>query len=90
LLPAIAQALPACLEILADGHRTRANIRTAIEAISASHYLRSRSFDELVEILDRWGHEMSPDVRDAYFMRMLDLYDPHHYYLPWKRLLPGR
>ncbi|MDI7266807.1 MAG: hypothetical protein QME96_02285 [Myxococcota bacterium] len=90
MLLGIAQALPTCLEILVDGHRTRANIRTAVGAISASHYLRSRSFDELVEILDRWGHEMSPDVRDAYFMRMLDLYYPGHYYLPWERLLPGR
>lgn len=86
LSPALVQALPAVLR----GMQTRANIRTTVRAIEASHELRMEALGFLDATLDRHGGVMSQDLRDAYLMAMLQLCDPGFYVIPWERLLPGR
>jgi hypothetical protein len=83
--PAVAEALPMALEVVLTGMRTRANVRTAVQAIEAGHALRSEACDYLEYLLQRYGRAMSPDVRDAYFIRLLELTDPAYYQLPWNR-----
>ena len=90
LAPAIAQSLPEAVEIILTGMQTRANIRTAVQAVEAGHAIRMEACDYLEHVLQRYGRAMTPEVRDAYFIRLLELMDPASYGLPWTRLLPGR
>ena len=88
--PAVAQVLPVAVEIVLAGMQTRANIRTAVQAVEAGHALRMEACDYLEYVLQRYGRAMSPEVRDVYFIRLLELTNPDYYQLPWNRLLPGR
>jgi hypothetical protein len=90
LLAALTQALPRCLEILAEGHRARSNIAVAVRGIEVGHELRMQAVDEIERMLGRYLHVMSADVRDAYFTAVLRLLDGGHYELPWAGLLPRR
>ncbi|MBI5486503.1 MAG: hypothetical protein HY905_04145 [Deltaproteobacteria bacterium] len=87
---AVASALPDVLTIIADGMRTRANIRTAVQAITAGHYLRFESADFIEETLHRYGPIMSSAMIDAYLLQLLRLMDPTFYIVPWSQLLPRR
>ncbi len=84
---ALADALPACTQILVDGARTRANIGAAVRAVEVSHDLRMVAVDEIERMLDRYLHVMSSDVRDEYLLAVLRLLDAGHYVMPWDRLL---
>ena len=81
------EALPRVLEILAEGHRTRSSIRAASAAMGASHDLRMMTIDEIRALLRDHLEDMSHEVRQACFMRILELTDPGFYQLPWDRLL---
>ena len=82
------EALPRVLEIVADGYRTRSNIRAAVTAMSAAHDLRMMNVDEIRSLLRDHIHDMSYEVRQACFIRILELTHPSLYQLPWDRLLP--
>jgi hypothetical protein len=84
---AVAEALPACAQILLDGARTRANIGAAVRAIEVSHDLRMAAVDELERMVQRYGAIMSRELRDEYLLGILRLLDSGHYVMPWDRLL---
>jgi len=90
LSPVLARALPACLPIILDGMRTRANIRTAVRAVEANHDLRMEAADYIVGVLERHGRQMSPELRDSYLVAVLRLLDAGFYVVPWEHLLGGR
>jgi hypothetical protein len=87
---AIAAALPDVLTIIADGMRTRANIRTAVQAIAAGHHLRLEAVDFIEGTVERYAGAMSPELRDAYFVALLRLLDASFYVVPWDNILPRR
>jgi len=85
-----AQVLPFAIETILKGMTTRANIRLAVRAVETSHLLRMQGFDHLEHVLRRYGPIMSPEVREAYLVRLLELTDPRFYELPIYEVQNGR
>lgn len=81
------EALPSTIEILADGYRTRSNIRATVAAMTAAHELRMMNVDEIRALLRDHIDDMSFEVRQACFLRILELTSPSHYDLPYEHLL---
>ena len=63
----------ACIKILVKGYAWRKQVDAILDSIDAVHSLNMDKVDKLLSILDSHGREMSPKVRDEFYLHILKL-----------------
>jgi hypothetical protein len=63
------------IQVLVEGHEYRARLGAMVKALETDQGMRHADVDYLVDVLDRFRGDMTPQTRDQYFMSILKLLD---------------